>query len=88
VLKITVSDWILSRSESFKEILSNLRDHKLNTKNSFSRVREKHRDYESKIREHDARIREMEGLIEQMNMVEEVIPIKVKKAKKKAKKKR
>jgi hypothetical protein len=88
VLKITVSDWILSRSESFKEILSNLRDHKLNTKNSFSRVREKHRDYESKIREHDARIREMEGLIEQMNMIEEVIPIKIRKAKKKSKKKR
>ncbi|MBT4577249.1 hypothetical protein HOM13_03565 [Candidatus Woesearchaeota archaeon] len=88
MLKITVSDWILSRSESFKEILSNLRDHKLNTKNSFSRVREKHRDYESKIREHDARIREMEGLIEQMNMIEEVIPIKIRKAKKKSKKKR
>ena len=88
MLKITVSDWILSRSESFKEILSNLRDQKLNTKNSFSRVREKHRDYESKIREHDARIREMEGLIEQMNMIEEVIPIKIRKAKKKSKKKR
>lgn len=88
MLKIAISDWLLSRSESFKEILSNLRDHKLNTKNSFSRVREKHRDYESKIREHDARIREMEGLIEQMNMIEEEIPIKVKKAKKKSKKKR
>lgn len=88
MLKIAISDWLLSRSESFKEILSNLRDHKLNTKNSFSRVREKHRDYESKIREHDARIREMEGLIEQMNMIEEEIPIKIKKAKKKSKKKR
>ncbi len=87
MLKITVSDWILSRSESFKEILANLRDHKINTKNSFSRVRDKHRDYESKIREHDARLREMEGLIEQMNMFEEEIPIKVKRAKKKAKNK-
>ncbi|MBT3866226.1 hypothetical protein HOF78_03975 [Candidatus Woesearchaeota archaeon] len=88
MLKIAIGDWILARSESFKEILSNVRDHKLNTKNSFGRVRDKHRDYESKMREHDARIRELEGIIDSMNAMEEIVPIKVRKAKKKAKKKR
>ncbi len=88
MLKIAIGDWFLARSESFKEMLANIRDHKLNTKNSFGRVRDKHRDYESKMREHDARIRELEGLIDQMNMIEEEVPIKVKKAKKKSKKKR
>ncbi len=88
MLNIAIGDWFLSRSESFKEILSNLRDHKINTKNSFSRVRDKHRDYESKLREQDARIRELEGTISSLMMLEEEVPIKVKKAKKKAKKKR
>lgn len=88
MLKIAIGDWVLARSESFKEMLANMRDHKLNTKNSFSRVRDKHRDYESRMREHDARIRELEGIIDSMNMIEEEMPFKVKKAKKKTKKKR
>ena len=48
-----------------------LRDHQINTKESFNRVKLKHRDYEAKIREIDARVRELEGILEAMNAVEE-----------------
>ena len=48
-----------------------LRDHQINTKESFNRVKLKHRDYESKIREIDARIREVEGVLQSLNIIEE-----------------
>lgn len=47
-----------------------LRDHQINTKESFSRVKLKHRDYEAKLREVDARIKEVEGILESINFVE------------------
>ncbi len=86
MIKIVIADWLLGRSDTFKEILSNLRDHKINTKNSFSRVKDKHRDYESKVREQDARIRELEGIVDSLNIIEEEIPIKKSRKKKKDKK--
>jgi len=86
VVKIVIADWLLARSDTFKEILSNLRDHKINTKNSFSRVKDKHRDYEAKVREQDARIRELEGIVDSLNMIQEEIPVKKTKKKKKSKK--
>ena len=86
MVKIVIADWLLARSDTFKEILSNLRDHKINTKNSFSRVKEKHRNYEAKVREQDARIRELEGIVDSLNMIQEEIPVKKTKKKKKSKK--
>lgn len=86
MVKIVIADWLLARSDTFKEILSNLRDHKINTKNSFSRVKDKHRDYEAKVREQDARIRELEGIVDSLNMIQEEIPVKKTKKKKKSKK--
>ena len=77
---------MLERSDSFKELLTNVRDHKINTKNSFSRVKDKHRDYESKMREYEARIRELEGIISSMQMVEADFTIK-KTSKRRSKKK-
>ena len=84
MIKIVLADWLLGKSDTFKEILSNLRDHKINTKNSFSRVKDKHRDYEAKVREQDARIRELEGIVDSLNIIEEEIPI-IKKSRKKKK---
>ncbi len=65
-----------------------MREHKLNTKSSFQRVKDKHRDYDARMREHDARIRELEGLISSMQMLEaiEVPKPTIKKKRKKAKK--
>ena len=83
MVNIAIADWLLTRSDSFKEILSNLRDHKINTKNSFSRVKDKHRDYESKIREQEARIRELEGIVGSLALIEEEIPRKKRKKSKK-----
>jgi hypothetical protein len=89
VVKIGISNWLISRSELFKDLISNFRDHKVNTKSSFSRVKVKHRDYESKIREHDARIREMEGTIDSMLAMEQLdAPAKIKRKKRKARKKK
>lgn len=45
------------------------RDHQINTKVSFQRVKLKHRDYEAKVRELDARVRELEGILEALNQV-------------------
>ncbi|MDP3916741.1 MAG: hypothetical protein Q8Q42_00445 [Nanoarchaeota archaeon] len=89
-LNIAIGDWILARSDSFKDLLANLRDHKINTKNSFGRVKDKHRDYEAKLREQDARIRELEGIISSIQMVGEIpVPTpRFKKANKKNKRKR
>ena len=82
-----MSDWFISKSDLFKDLLSNFRDHKINTKGSFSRVKVKHRDYESKIREHEARIRELEGTIDSM-MAFEQVEVKTIKRKKAAKRKK
>ena len=88
MVKIGISDWVISKSDLFKELLSNFRDHKINTKGSFSRVKVKHRDYESKMREHEARIRELEGTIDSMMAMEQEVHVKkkIKKAKKRKKK--
>ena len=69
MLKIAIGDWFISRSDSFKSMMMKFRDHQINTKVSFNRVKVKHRDYESKIRELDARVRELEGVLEALNHV-------------------
>ena len=57
-----------------------LRDHQINTRESFSRVKLKHRDYEAKIRELDARVKELEGVLESINIVENKISKKRRRA--------
>ena len=45
------------------------RDHQINTRQSFDRVKVKHRDYEAKIRELEARIREVEDASSSFNQI-------------------
>jgi len=70
VLKISFADWLILKSNHFKDLMIKLRDHQINTKESFNRVKIKHRDYEAKIREIDARVKELEGILESINLVE------------------
>ncbi len=70
MLEISFADWLISRSNHFKDLVVRFRDHQINTKESFNRVKVKHRDYEAKIREIDARVKEVEGILESINVLE------------------
>ncbi len=69
VFKIAIGDWIVSRSDSFRSMMMRFRDHQINTKTSFNRVKQKHRDYEAKLRELDARVREVEAILEEHSRI-------------------
>ncbi len=54
------------------------RDHKIQTKESFSKVKLKHNSYEQVLKEHRTRIEELEKII---SALKEVQPIRIKKKK-------
>ena len=51
------------------------RDHKIQTKESFSRVKSKHNSYDQTLKEHKDRIEEVERILSSLKEV----PIKIKK---------
>lgn len=54
------------------------RDHKIQTKEAFSKVRVKHNNYDQALKEHKTRIEEMERIL---SSLKEVPQIKIKKKK-------
>lgn len=63
---ISLSDWILARSQAFRLLLNSFRKHKVNTKNSFDRVKKAHYGYNYLLEGHEARIRELEKTITEL----------------------
>ncbi len=77
MIKIAIGDWLLSRSDSFRLLMFKVRDHMINTKNSFSKIKGKHREYEEKLEDYESRIKELESIVKGSSEVQ----IKVKKRK-------
>lgn len=77
MLKIAIGDWLLSRSDSFRLLMVKVRDHMINTRNSFSKIKGKHRDYDEKLDDYEARIKELEAIVKGTSLMQ----IKVKKKK-------
>ncbi len=75
---IPIGDWFLARSEAFKILMMKFRDHKIQTKQAFSKVKSKHNQYENVLKEHKERIEEMEKILLSLK---EVTPFKIKKKK-------
>ena len=76
MIKIALGDWVLSRSEAFKILLSKFRDHKIATKEAFDKVKKRHNKYEDHIEDHEIRLRELETILA---VLHENDPIKIKK---------
>ena len=74
MIKIGIADWILARSDAFKLLMIKLRDHIINTKVSFSKVKAKHHDFQDTLESHESRIKKLERVI---NSLEEVPEIKI-----------
>lgn len=77
MLKIALGDWFLSRSDSFRLLMVKVRDHMINTRNSFSKIKGKHRDYDEKLDDYEARIKELESIVKGTSLMQ----IKIKKKK-------
>ena len=75
MIKIPIGDWFLARSEAFKVLMMKFRDHKINTQQSFSKIKTKHNFYDQEIKEHKTRIQELERILGNLREV----PIKVRK---------
>ena len=75
---IPIGDWFLARSEAFKILMMKFRDHKIHTKQAFSKVKSKHNQYDEALKEHKDRIEEMEKIL---SSLKEVSPIKIKRKK-------
>ena len=76
MIQIPIGDWFLARSEAFKILMIKFRDHKIQTKESFSKVKLKHNNYDGTLKEHSERIEELEKIL---STVKEVPYIKIKK---------
>jgi len=76
VINIPIGDWFLARSEAFMILLTKFRDHKIQTKNAFSKVKSKHSSYDRTLTAHNERIEELEKIL---GSLQEVSPIKIKK---------
>ena len=63
MLKIAIGDWLLSRSDSFRLLMFKVRDHMINTKNSFSKIKGKHREYDDRFEDYEKRIKELESIV-------------------------
>ena len=57
-----VGDWFLARSQAFKLFVDKFREHKTNTKRSFTKVKNRHSAYEFILEGHEARLKEMESI--------------------------
>ena len=78
MISIPIGDWFLARSEAFKIMMMKFRDHKIQTKQAFSKVKSKHNQYDQTIKEHKERIEEMEKIL---SSLKEVTPFRIKKKK-------
>lgn len=58
-----IGDWFLARSQAFKLLIDKFKQHKTNTKRSFSKVKNRHNAYEYILEGHEARLREMESVL-------------------------
>ena len=76
MIDIPIGDWFLARSEAFKVLMMKFRDHKITTKESFSKVRLKHNSYDQTLNDHKERIEELEKIL---TTLKEVPYIKIKK---------
>ncbi|MAG50048.1 hypothetical protein CL621_00210 [archaeon] len=56
-------DWILARSEAFKLMMIKFRDHKHDTMDAFSKVKRKHKEYDSKLNEQESKITELANIM-------------------------
>ena len=77
-MKIAIGDWFIGRSEAFRILVEKFKEHKVATKQGFSRVKSKHYYYDRRFNELHARVKELEGLLETLQEV----PIKINKKKK------
>ncbi len=78
MISIPIGDWFLARSEAFKVLMMKFRDHKIQTKTAFSKVKSRHNQYDQALRDHKERIEEMEKIL---SSLKEVTPFKIKKKK-------
>lgn len=78
MINIPIGDWFLARSEAFKVLMMKFRDHKIQTKTAFSKVKSKHNQYDQALKEQKQRIEEMEKIL---SSLKEVTPFKIKKKK-------
>ena len=78
MIDIPIGDWFLARSEAFKVLMMKFRDHKIQTKEAFSKVKLKHNSFDQSLKEDRTRIEELERIISSLR---EVTPIKIKKKK-------
>ncbi len=70
------ADWFLSRSNAFKIFLNKFKIHKVNTSNSFRKVKRDNKLIVEKLRDHEDKIMELEGILHQL-YIENKEPIKV-----------
>ena len=78
MIKISLGDWLLARSEAFNLLVERFKEHRRVTKTSFSRVKSKHYIYDRKINELHVRVKELESMLE----VLQIPKIKVRRKKK------
>jgi len=69
---VAIGDWFLARSEAFRLLMSKFRDHKQETVEAFSKVKAKHKSFESKLEEYEERIKELERVIETLNETQQI----------------
>jgi len=63
---MAIGDWFLSRSEGFRLIIGKVRDHKITTKRSFSKVKRKHTHFERRFEQAERKIKEIERIISEL----------------------
>jgi len=66
VFNIAIADWLLARSEAFRLLLTKFRNHKLNTRRSFYKVKQKHNNYDQKVNNLHKRVRTVENILKAM----------------------
>lgn len=70
---IAIGDWFLARSEAFKLLMKKIRDHNINTKKSFSKVKEEHKKISERLNNHEKEIEKLKKIIQDLQ--EEQPPI-------------
>ncbi len=66
MFNIAVADWFLARSEAFRLLLTKFRNHKLNTRKSFYKVKQVHNVNNQKLTNLHRRLRTIENILKTM----------------------
>lgn len=66
MLNIAIADWLLARSEAFRLLLKKFRNHKINTKRSFYRVKQKHNIHDQQVKSLHRRLKVVENILKTM----------------------